>query len=288
MTKAMPTWYSHIELTNHCPIGDCLYCSRYERHIPKEKLYHMTLAQVEEALYSYIGFPNKIGIIGGDPLVHPEFDKVCELLLKYGDKTRYGLWTSIDPKKSKWKDSIEKTFHYIAYNEHNPSQLKVCKHTPITLASIDMVPNKELRKELQSQCYFRNRWCSTINTNGAFHCEIAAALAYLFEEKGWPLTPEWWKRDWHDQQSLCDLCGGCIPQEGQLIGNKKQKISKTLLDLFSRFGYDPGDFELVEEPYSIEYLKEHAGTPVGAYRGDLGVSDAELWNVNIDWSKYEK
>lgn len=280
----MIKWFSHIDITNQCMYG-CLYCSRFERHIPKDKRLDMSLEKIEEALKSYNGFPNRIGIIGGEPLLHSQFGEVCDLLLKYGDKGRYGLWTSINPNTGKFSEKIHNTFGFIAFNEHNPAQKQVCKHQPLTLALRDMVENEALRNELTEQCYFRLKWCSTVNHAGAFHCEIAASIAYLFGIKGWDVTEGWWNKDWNEQRYLCDLCGGCIPQERQYICNDKQKISPSLYNLFMENNLPLGEHELVSTPYTIEYLKYHSGEKAGAYRGDLGESEENT--ISVDWSKYE-
>ena len=51
-----------------------------------------------------------------------------------------------------------------------------------------MVPNEKLRRELYEQCYFRLKWCGTVNPLGAFHCEIAASIALLMGSKGGELN----------------------------------------------------------------------------------------------------
>lgn len=277
-------WFGQIDITNHCHIGNCLYCSRYERHIPKDKKYFMSVEEVEKAVLSYEGFESPIGLIGGDPLLHPKFTEICEMLLKHNKKEKYGLWTSINPKTSKYKDIILNTFGFVAFNEHNSVQQESCKHQPLTLALVDMVKNEELRKELTEQCYFRLKWCGTVNPNGAFHCEIAGSIAYLLGYTGWPIEKGWYNKDWHEQYYLCELCGGCIPQERQLIGNKKQKISPLIYNLFKMNNISLGDHEIISEPYSMAYLKKHADERAGAYRGDIG--EIESSTINIDWRKY--
>jgi organic radical activating enzyme len=278
-------WFSQIDITNYCHINNCVYCSRFERHIPENKRYYMPIEQIEQAIKACASWLNPVGIIGGEPQLHPNFTEICKLLLKYNPRSKYGLWTSINPKTSKYKNCIEDTFGFIAFNEHNNNQLETCKHQPLTLSSIDMIENNELRKEFQEQCYFRLKWCGTINPNGAFHCEIAGAIAYLFNIKGWDIKDRWWENDWHTQQPICDLCGGCVPQERQLICNKKQKISLSFLEGLIGHDCELGDYELIQEPYTIEYLKSHCVEKPGAYRGDRG--EVEENTININWNKYE-
>jgi hypothetical protein len=278
-------WFSHIDVTNYCSTNNCIYCSRFLRHIPDSARYNLSLEKVDEALKAYRGFPNRLGIIGGEPLIHPEFEEICRLLLKYNNKRKYGLWTSINPEKSKYKNTIRKTFALVAFNEHSPYQLEMCKHQPLTLSAKDMVPNESLRREFYEQCYFRLKWCGTITPLGAFHCEIAAGIASLIGRKGWQVKEGWWLNDWHEQIDLCELCGGAVPQERQVLCDKTEKMSPSFLKLLKENNCIVGDYKLITEPYSIPYLKEHSNICPGAYRGDKG--EIEKPTINIDWGKYE-
>jgi hypothetical protein len=253
--------------------------------VPANKRYNMNLNEIEKTLIAYKGFSEHIGIIGGEPQIHPQFEEICEILLKYNSKRKYGLFTSINPKTSKYQKIIEKTFGMVAFNEHNPDQLNVCKHQPLTLAAKDMVPNQNLRTELYKQCYFRLKWCGTVNPLGAFHCEIAASIAYLIGQKGWDVKKGWWLKDWREQISLCELCGGAVPQERQLLCDRVEKISPSILKLFEDNGCVLNEHQLVTEPYTIDYLKKHAEERPGAYRGDKG--EVEPPTIMIDWKKYE-
>jgi len=278
-------WFALIDITNYCSLNNCIYCSRFLSHVPDNKRYNLSLEKIDEALVAYEGFPEHIGIIGGEPQIHPQFKEICALLLKHNKKGKYGLWTSINPETSKYKDIIRKTFGYVAYNPHTSSQASICKHQPLTLAAKDMVPNRELRNELYEQCYFRQKWCGTVNTLGAFHCEIAASLALLTGQKGWDVKKGWWLKDWREQVNLCEFCGGAVPQERQLLCERTEKISPSFFKLLKDNGCINGQHEIVAEPYTIQYLKKHSVECPGAYRADKG--ETEKPTVNIAWTKYE-
>jgi len=277
-------WFSHIDITNYCTMNSCIYCSRFLRHVPENKRYNLSLERIGTALAAYKGFPEHIGIIGGEPLIHPQFKEMCQLLLKFNGKEKYGLFTSINPETSKYKDIIKKTFGFVAFNMHSPNQLTECKHQPLTLAAKDMVPNRQLRNEFYEQCFFRRRWCGTVNPLGAFHCEIAASIAYLIGQRGWEVKQGWWLNDWHEQINLCELCGGAVPQERQLLCDRVEKISPSILKLLKDNGFVIGEYKLVTEPYTIEYLKNHVSECPGAYTPNR---EAEGSTINIDWAKYE-
>ena len=110
MKNISEKWCTHVDITNRCHIGDCVYCSRFERHLRKDMLYDMDLDFFTKAIKSYVNFPNMIGIIGGEPLLHPQFGDICAIIRETFPKWRVGLWTSIDPVKSKWRNDIESTF----------------------------------------------------------------------------------------------------------------------------------------------------------------------------------
>jgi hypothetical protein len=38
----------------------------------------MSLDYVEKCLDSLEGWPNRVGIMGGEPLLHPEFPEICK------------------------------------------------------------------------------------------------------------------------------------------------------------------------------------------------------------------
>lgn len=287
MKPCSQKWASLIDITNKCHIGDCSYCSRYIRHIPKEKRFDMSLEEIKKALIAYQGIPcRKIGIIGGEPVLHPDFPVICAMIREYYPPSKMQLFTSIDPAKSRWREDIQKTFGFVAFNEHTMFQNAVGLHQPFTLALCDMVENKDLRIELIKDCWFGKNWCGTVTPLGAYHCEIAAFIAYMIGREGWDVVPGWWeKEDVEDQADLCWLCGACIPMERQSPVNKRQKISPTFYHLIQANNLLLGEYELVTKPFTVEYMAEWAKTwAPGNYRGDI--KQGEALGSNIDWSKW--
>lgn len=272
MTPCSKKWASLIDITNKCHIGDCSYCSRYIRHIPKEKRFEMSLEEIEQALIAYQGIPcRKIGIIGGEPLVHSQFGEICQLVSKYFPPEKTQLFTSIKPELSKYRDDIARTFGFTAVNEHTPFQNSVGLHQPFTLALKDMVEDPELRTALIKDCWFSKNWCGTVTPLGAYHCEIAAFIAYLQGIRGWGVTPRWWeKEDVEDQIELCQLCGACIPMERQAPVDKRQKMSLSIIELLSEKKLIFGEYKVVTKPFTVEYMAKWAKTwAPGNYRGDM-------------------
>jgi organic radical activating enzyme len=271
-------WCIQIDITNYCFLS-CLYCSRYNRHLRKDQRRHMSLEQIEKALDSLKTWPARIGIIGGEPLLHPDFSEICELIRGKFPPSKMGLWTSGGKKFNELTSLISKTFGVVAYNEHNKEQLQVCKHQPLTIAIKDAVPDECLRKTLIDDCWVQRTWCATINHFGAYFCEVAAAQDVLLNEgkNAWPVEPGWWKKEpeeFQDQvDKFCDNCGMAIPMERELIQKKTEKFSPSVLRMFRERNLtkvSDADIELFKYQFSKEEIKKYAKVwAPGNYRGDL-------------------
>lgn len=212
------TWRSkliQIEITNAC-INQCANCTRCVGHHPKP--FFMDMKTVEEALDSLGGFQGEVGIMGGEPLLHPQFKEICELLVKkVPDRRRRGLWTS-GFNWDKHEDTIKATFDkdLIVYNEHSTDG---GIHQPLLVAMKDVISDKSLREELKDNCWIQRRWetCS-VTPYGVYFCEVAAALDILLNEgkNAVPIASNWWKniKVFKDQYQICDQCGAPIPIGG--------------------------------------------------------------------------
>ena len=83
----------------------------------------MDMKTIEKAIDSLEGFKGGIGITGGEPTLHPEFEKICKLIQERVPSYKCTLWTT-GYKWKEYKDTIRKTFSLgIYFNEHtNPIQ----------------------------------------------------------------------------------------------------------------------------------------------------------------------
>jgi MoaA/NifB/PqqE/SkfB family radical SAM enzyme len=87
----------------------------------------MTLAEFQKAVDSYEGWPNRVGIMGGEPLLHPDFESMCNILRKAFPREQLGIFISNVPKYEKLRPLLEKTFAQIIINAHTNEQKKyVC------------------------------------------------------------------------------------------------------------------------------------------------------------------
>jgi len=283
MRPIYKAWFCHIEVTNYCE-KTCVYCSRWTRHLRKDQYFYMTLDEIDFALEtlmpkkkSAMEWPNRIGIIGGEPTLHPEFEDICKLLLKRGPKSRYGLWTYGGKIFNENKGLIDKTFGLLAYNEHNENQQQTCKHQPATVAIGEAVKDEKLQKKLIDNCWVQLNWCPSIAQNKAYFCEVGYGIDRLFDlNAGWPLDYNWFTKvpgDFDDQvDSYCHLCGMAVPMERQLLNDKKELITPKLLDCMKRKGLKytgSNSVNIFEDTFTLEQIKENLKTwDPRNYRGD--------------------
>ncbi len=243
-----------IEITNHCNMK-CPNCTRFIGH--QSKNYFMNIGDIDIALNSLEGFKGIVGCMGGEPTLHPDFENVCLLFQAYIPKERRGLWTN----GARWKEHeviIRETFpiENILYNAHDYEYLG--QHQPLLIASKDIIKDEELRQELVDKCWVQIRWSPSINPNGAFFCEVAAAMDMLFNlGGGWEVKEGWWNKepkDFQDQVDIyCKLCSACIPFDKEIYESKKQFITpNNIVRLFNGGGISIIDFDTYYKPYTRE------------------------------------
>ena len=202
----------HVDITNACHLS-CAHCTRAVGH--HRKPYFMPLEMVEKAITSLDGFPGRVGIMGGEPCLHPAFNEILALVRKLiPDRRRREFWTA-GFKWEEYRDDILATFDpdMVTYNDHTQVS---GRHQPLMIAIEEMIDDPELRKILIDNCPFQARWSAAITPKGAFFCEIAASQDYLFDGPGgYPIEPGWWKKtpeQFQDQVGeYCGKCSGALP-----------------------------------------------------------------------------
>ncbi len=277
MKPIWEAWFCQIEITNHCHLA-CPYCSRYVRHIRPDQRFHMELDFFEKALDSLEGFRGRIGIIGGEPTLHPRFPEICEILRGRYSRDRVGLWSAGGPKWEKHKALAGSTFGFIAFNQHDEQQKQVCMHQPATLAICEAVPDPVLRQQLIDDCWVQRTWCPSIAPKGAFFCEVAYSLDVILDGPGgYPVEPGWWRKSpeqFRDQvDRYCQNCGMAVPIQRKLLAEQQEEFTPGLYELFCAHGLprlDPGWVAVKDIRLSNDEIEKNKKTWYpGNYRGDL-------------------
>lgn len=232
-----------IDITNAC-FHRCSNCTRFCGH--QKKPFFMDFETFKKAVDSFEGYRGTVGVMGGEPTLHPQFSRFLEYLNehKYYAKSEnllvrpaknfmkvvaqmeqnstfinkehgisrncvlgYGLWSALSDKYREHYELIQDTFNFQALNDHT----NIMYHAPIMIRRKDMNIPDEKWFEIRDDCWAQKEWSATITPKGAFFCEIAGALDMLFDGPGgWKIEPGWWKRtpdQFGDQLQWCELCG---------------------------------------------------------------------------------
>lgn len=230
-----------IDITNACN-KSCSNCTRFCGHFTKDKLYYMGLDYFEKAAktlvdYSESGDDKIVGVMGGEPTLHPQFAEICEIFKStIPNKKKRGLWSNTTtPQFTKHKDIIAETFGVFNLNDHITHPIK---HTPILTAIEDFKDISDGDKlKFIDNCWVQNCWSATINMKGAFFCEVCACMSNLFDGvDGWDIekNPDWWKKELPEYKKQiewsCKKCGCCLPLTPRRSNEEFDDVSISNID----------------------------------------------------------
>lgn len=208
-----------VDVTNVCDRA-CSNCTRFCGHYRPDRLYFMDPDYYEKAIMTLRDFDGVIGMIGGEPTLHPHFEELCGILKRHvPDREKRGLWSNMGGKYQQHYDLIQDTFGYFNLNDHSSNPIT---HTPILVASEDLMRDRRMTeqewREYTDKCWVQMTWSATITPKGAYFCEVAGMLDYLFEGSiGWSIdeNPLWTHKNISEYASqrewACRKCGCQVP-----------------------------------------------------------------------------
>lgn len=260
-----------IDVTNACTL-QCSNCTRFCGN--HKKPFFMDYEDYKKAVNSLDGFNGVTGMMGGEPTLHPEFERfVLYLQQKFGkrkrenrllypqkdfiweirrrecescvtreraDGSRYvkshgpGLWSNMSASYLKYYEIIQDTFEVQYLNDH----MNPSYHQPGLFSRKDLgIPDEEWIP-MRDACWIQNEWSATITPKGAFFCEIAGALDMLFNGPGgWKVESGWWKRtpdDFGDQLHWCEICGFALSTFVRNAEESIDDVSPTVYEMIKK------------------------------------------------------
>lgn len=211
----------------------------------KGPYHHITVDNFEEAVVSLMTpepYFGTIGVFGGNPALHPEFEQLCLILQKHVPQRKCGLWCN-NPKGH--GRIMARTFNPALSNlnvhlsqqaydefrrdwpESRPFGLDAdSRHSPVFVAMSDVISSEEERWEKIANCDINKHWSAMVaqfrGELRAWFCEIAGAQSILHQDNpdypdtGVPVEPGWWKRPIEDYEMQIRIhCHECsVPLRG--------------------------------------------------------------------------
>lgn len=238
----------------------------YERAVRAVKSF---VYEAEPCIGGHAGRRRVIGMIGGEPLLHPQLPDLIDILIAEIPEAYFrGLWTSKDyltgshPKWGRYKVQVDRMIGpdpthdasgpshkhacgYINWNMHLEAQ-KVA-HQPLLVASQDVVKDERQRWGLIENCWVQREWSSTVTPKGYFFCEVAGHFDMIFQGPGGlPLEPNVWKGDLSFEpdgsgarrpkgkfaeqiERWCSRCGACVPMRARRDHEDTDDVSPSNL-----------------------------------------------------------
>lgn len=220
-----------IDVTNKCDLA-CSNCTRLLEN--QDAYWEMTPENFRLALQSLRDFPGIIAMIGGNPVMHRNFEELCAIFVEeVPQKFQRGLWTN---NIFKHKDLALRTFGTFNLNVHGNEKaerimIDLAKeavdagavvwnyagnsdHAPLLTAVQDILPEQEMWEAI-SKCDINQEWSASIVQNQgelrAYFCEVAASFDLARgQDHGHAVTRGWWESHmdtWADQ--VTRFCPGC-------------------------------------------------------------------------------
>jgi hypothetical protein len=209
-----------------------------------------------------------VGMFGGNPAVHPQFELLCNIMRQYIPAERRGLWCN-HPRghgaimRETFNPAVSNLNVHLSQESYDefkrdwpecmPFGLEIdSHHSPPYVAMLDVIPDEQKRWELIGDCDINKYWSAMacyVPGKGlrGFFCELAGAQAILHaNDADWPdtgipidsedLSP-WWQlpmTSFAEQVNWnCNRCGVPLRRQGQLaVSGNREEVSATHQNIY--------------------------------------------------------
>lgn len=213
-----------------------LACSNCTELLPFRRDYrHMSVDVFREGLRSLRGWHGVRGVFGGNPVLHPQFEDLMQVLIEEVPEQRQrGLWCNNLHKHGQLIRDVFYPNGRFNLNAHGdpkaaaeierwlPGKLirgtekRTSWHSPILLDWQDMGLSEREWIESRESCDINQEWSGAILERDGepwgYFCEVAGALDGIRgENHGVPAVPGWWQKGMgHFETQVRQCCDrGC-------------------------------------------------------------------------------
>lgn len=229
-----------IDITNACD-KRCSNCTRLCGH--QKRPFFMDFDTFKRAVDSLDGYQGIRSIMGGEPTLHPEFERFIRYLgskfperknpfiypqkdfirqvhrveldnfemiddgVERIDIVGPGMFSNMGASYKKHYEVITDILPFQGLNDH----LNPIYHQTALITRKELGISDDEWVSIRDNCWLQNEWSAGITPKGCFFCEVAGVLDMLLDGPGgWPIEAGWWKRtpdQFGDQLHWCELCG---------------------------------------------------------------------------------
>lgn len=208
-----------LPITNICNLH-CGGCAQFCGHFEKEKLWSLSVDEIDKYIklvkpYCQTNW-NEFTIFGGEPTVHPEWNRIVDLLYSHAPMTfRVNTNGRLGHKK------FEKQKNITYYVDFHPDDQEFVS-TMIAAIDVLNIDNKAYYWEkAQETCKIWKREGAMVYRGKAYFCEHAASMDWLYNngENGWAVQEgvnPFLKTDDEialQAEKFCHRCAWCIEEK---------------------------------------------------------------------------